>query len=162
MHVCCSLLQKFGFGIPWANSIMSVYSNLLNPPSPITKSEKLDSISLKLLAANIWMKSLKENNAVPNFKIPAEFYPTTANSHRLLYLSDNLNRNGSKYSWIARTKQDISPTLTPQLYQEYLSESASTEEITNFCGQHLPEEIASELKNIDSRDLSKSILDEDK
>ena len=161
LHIATAMLQKLGFGMSWTNGLIGVYNKLFEKINSIDKFENIDPIGLKLLAGNIWIKCLRETNAAPTFKMPAEFYPNKAELHKLLYLSDSITRKGSKQNWLRRNRKDISPTLTPQLYQEYLIETAPSDELKKFCGQNMPEDIASDLLNVDLNNLSASVLDEE-
>jgi hypothetical protein len=161
LHVATAMLQKLGFGMTWTNGLIGVYSKLFENITSFDKLENLDVLGQKLLAGNIWMKCLRETNSAPNFKMPVEFYPNKAELHKLLYLSDSISRKGSKHNWLRRNRKDISPTLTPQLYQEYLIETAPSEELKRFCGQNMPDDIASDLLNVDLNNLTASILDEE-
>ncbi len=141
-----------GFGMPWMNAAISSYSQL-NVGTIYTENSTDESLQ-KMRYALIWNDTLRTTGQAPTQKIPATFYPAKQELFRLLYLSGQLEENGSKYVWPSRSKEDIAPSQTPQLYQEYLAESAPPEELRTFCETHISADLLAEIADSDFEQLT--------
>ena len=151
-QLASSMMQAIGFGMPMMNAALTAYAHL-DDAARIERSK--DPYHLRMHFTHVWVETLTIECAEPKFKMPADFYPTKQDLFRLLYLAGELQQKGPKYSWCSRGKEDISPALTPQLYQEFLAESASAEELTNFCESNLPPELLAEIPAGDLEALTK-------
>lgn len=146
IHLISNMLQVFGFGMPWMNGAISTYSAL---DQPLPKQDEKDKMHVRLRYALLWMETLQQTGRPPTFKIPAAYYPSETDLFKLLYLANGVREMGSKYRWLDRDKGDISPSSTPQLFQEYLAESAPIEEVKSFCNQHISNELLDDLSESD-------------
>lgn len=157
LHIATNMVQRIGLGMPIMNAVITGFSLLSNPP---TADSNNDVNVQQIHCANAWLISLKMTGKAPDFKMPAKFYPNKSELHRLLYLKGNLTSEGSRYKWLTKGKIDISPTLTPQLYQEYLTESATGEEIKSFFNTSLPSELLDGLSAQEIEQISRGKAEE--
>ena len=147
-----NMLQNIGFGMPWMNAAITNYAFL--DETPVLEMGK-DIAMNQFKFAIYWIDTLRKTGLAPTIKIPAEFYPSKQDMFKVLYLCGQLAEKGTRFGWVNRSKDDISPSYTPQLYQEYLAESASTQELQDFCETNISPDL---LEGIDEADF-KAITD---
>lgn len=152
-QIAGNMMQQIGFGMPWMNAAINSYS-YLHASFPLSE-HPTDEYFLKMRYALFWIETLRTTGQAPMIKIPADFYPPKQELFRLLYLAGQVSEQGSKYSWASRIKEDIVPSQTPQLYQEYLAESAPSEELRAFCENNISADLMEDLGDSDFEQLTK-------
>jgi hypothetical protein len=141
-------LQLIGFGIPTAHTfIMGLGAS---PP----KDERSDAESYEFKITHEWIHALKEKTAPPDRSHPGQYYPTEMAMHKLLYEVAQINQQGSKHNWLTRTKDEINPHDTPQLYQEFLMELQGSKALEDFYHENLPLEVLDMLSEEDIQELA--------
>lgn len=70
-----------------------------------------------------WVDALLETGAEPDMAHNVKFYPEKADLNLLLERAHDLTSNSNTYNWLERTKNDISPTATPELFADANSET---------------------------------------
>lgn len=141
-------LQMLGFGIEAAFNFMYAFGEQTQ------KDPEVNQEAYEYCIADEWIDALKVNGAQPDRTHLGQYYPTEKDMHKLLYETNEIREKGSEYSWLTRTKDDINPSATPQLYQEFLMELQGTEALEEFYKENLPEEVLSELSSEDLKELT--------
>lgn len=141
------LLMKVGFGLPWMNGLMT---SLTSPALASSAQGEATHFSYALY----WLDVLWRTGTGPTEKVAAVYYPGQKELYRLLFKTAQTLEMGSKYTWADKGKNDISPQLTPQLYQEYLVEAADPTELKDFCDKHISSELLEGISEEDYQSLS--------
>lgn len=103
------LIQSLGFGI----SAAEAFSTGLGTEIP---TDRLKKSAYMARIAPIWIQSLRDKGIVPDMVHRGDFYPLTDSLNRLLTEAKRVKEKGSRYTWLDRSKDDISPETTPQLF----------------------------------------------
>lgn len=146
------LLMKMGFGLQWMNGLMTA----LTSPA-LASSARGESTHFSY--ARYWIDLLWKTGSGPTEKVAAVYYPGQKDLYRLLFRTAQTLEMGSKYTWANKGKNDISPQLTPQLYQEYLIEAADATELKDFCDKHISSELLEGISEEDYKDLTTKTIE---
>lgn len=130
LEVASILIQSLGLGGEHSKAITS---GLLLTGIP---DKQLDIDSYRMRIGWAWIRSLIETGAPPNITHRGDFYPLKAELERLTSTAERVINGISTHHFFAKGKEDISPSLTPKLY-EGVTPEAHPEEI--------PSEVAREL-----------------
>ena len=79
-------------------------------------SNSLDAESMKYFAAKRWLDSLMLKGVAPEITFGDQFLLNENDAEILEQRIDHILRQGSFYSWFQKSKKDISPDKTPQVY----------------------------------------------
>ena len=71
-----------------------------------------------------------------------------------MYEVSGVNEKGSKHSWLTKTKDEINPHSTPQLYQEFLLDLQGSKALEEFYQENLPMEVLDLLSEDDFKELA--------
>lgn len=102
------LLQLCGFGIPYANAFFQATSAKFD--TPISR----DATDFRMVA--VWSESILLGCPIPRVEGEDEYAMEEYQMRNLLSRAEEIRENGSKYSFLNRTKEDVSPHKTPQLF----------------------------------------------
>ena len=116
-------MQKIGLGSLWSNGLMMALSSS-------SRATLVNPESAHFLFAMYWRDVLWNTGQGPTEKIPAVYYPLQKDLYQLLYRVAELKEHGSKYAWVDKSREDLSPTTTPQLYKEVLAEEEAQSTIS--------------------------------
>ena len=150
IDVAGNVLQQMGFGIKHALSLITGLGN--KPPG----RPDHDPNAFEFHLSELWINSLVQTQKEPDFTHLGVYYPTEKDKYRLLYEINQLHESGSKHRWLLRSKEDINPQCTPQLYQEFLQELEQSSAIQNFYEENLPADVLKDLSEQDLKALSES------
>ncbi|MDC0358734.1 hypothetical protein OAO01_07960 [Oligoflexia bacterium] len=143
-------LQMLGFGARKAHAFLTGCS--ANPP----KDPRHDQEAYEFNIAVEWIETLKATGAAPDRVHLGQYYPAEKQMHKLLYEVNEIQEKGSEFAWLTRSKDDINPQATPQLYQEFLMELQGTEVLEEFYKDNLPSEVLQDLSEEDLRELAEA------
>ena len=114
------LLQHSGFGIQYANSffegISAKFDAVISP----------EATGFRMVA--VWSESILLACPIPRVEGEDEYAMEEYQMQNLLLKAEEVRENGSKYSFLNRTKDDISPVKTPQLFTAEERAAAPAEE----------------------------------
>ena len=102
------LLQSFGFGIADARA----YMEGLAAASP----RSLDKRGLRFKVAGLWLDSLMVHGRAPETSVGDEFVVNETKIGSLELQIKEILTDGSKHNWLSRSRRDISPERTPELF----------------------------------------------
>ena len=105
------LLQMLGFGVPVANA----YAKGMCGSDPLGHDLAPEEYRYKI--GLIWINALLATGAIPDMAHKGEYYPTEAAAALLLQEVGIVRQQGTKYGFLDKTKEDVSPSKTPQLFQ---------------------------------------------
>ncbi len=148
LDVGANMLQLLGFGINLSHALLIG----MGPRAPVSPGENLEAFRLSL--AETWLEALLERGNEPRQTHLGQFYPTEKDKYKLMYEVNQLREQGSKHTWLIRSKSDINPRTTPQLYQELLMELEQSSAIVDFYQKNLPKDVLEELSPQDLLELS--------
>lgn len=155
LHICARLLQQLGFGPAYASNFIQGMQ-----ARPVSFAEgKLDE--LRYPSIELWMHALVETGLAPTVPILGHFYPLQKDLHKLLYEITCLKEKGSKHSWLDKSKSEISPHATPQLYQEVLAELTRGEDVRRFMSDNLPASLVDSLSDEEIAEIAGGQVDVD-
>jgi len=149
LDIVGNLLQQFGFGISQAHA----YILGLGRRPPKSPNEDLEGYQYALTSE--WIECLILSGKEPDRKHLGQYYPTEKDKYRLLYEINSLNETNSKHNWLSKSKGDINPHATPQLYQEFLMELEQSAALESFYQENLPADVLDDLSPDDIKELSK-------
>jgi hypothetical protein len=109
----------------------------------------------------LWMTTLFETSLAPTIPIIGHFYPLQKDLHKLLYEVNCIKEKGSKHSWLDKSKSEISPHATPQLYQEVLAELTRGEDVREFMADNLPASLVDSLSDEEIAEIAGGQVDVD-
>ncbi|MGI6525539.1 MAG: hypothetical protein ACOX2O_09675 [Bdellovibrionota bacterium] len=144
--IIVNLLQMLGFGVPFAHTFLTPFEK--------TEEDAEDSENYKTLLIDEWIQALFQTGEKPQKVHKGTYYPLERDFHKLMYEVDLIRRNGSKYNWLKRSRHDINPTDTPQLFQEVLQELREPSAIQRFYEENMPKELLETLSEKDLQELS--------
>jgi hypothetical protein len=104
------LVQALGFGVEFA----ATFARGLSPDT--RENPNLDKEAYQFHICDVWIEALLNTGDVPNIVHRGAFYPTKETNGKLIESARQLKAEGSRYSWLDRGKEDISPEQTPQLF----------------------------------------------
>lgn len=116
------LMQGVGFGIEFANSMSLGFT-----PGTTLDEGRAPEV-YRAYITQVWIKALAETGDVPDITHSGNYYPLKVALGKLLYEANNIKEKGSKFSWITKNKDDISPEATPQLFEESVREAKAAEQ----------------------------------
>lgn len=155
LHICARLLQQLGFGPSYASNFFQGMQ-----AHPVSFAEgKLDE--LRYPSIDLWMNSLLDTSLAPTVPILGHFYPLQRDLHKLLYEVNCLKEKGSKHNWLDKSKSEISPHATPQLYQEVLAELTRGEDVRQFMSDNLPASLVDSLSDEEIAEIAGGQVDVD-
>jgi hypothetical protein len=155
LHVCARLLQQLGFGPAYATDY---FQGMQSRPDSVIEGKLED---LRYPTIDIWTTALLETGVAPTTPIIGHFYPLQKDLHKLLYEVTCLKEKGSKHRWLDKTKSEISPHTTPQLYQEVLAEMSRGEDVRQFMAANLPASMVDSLSDQEIAEIASGRVDED-
>ncbi len=102
------LLQSCGFGVSYANAFFQATSAKFE--TPLSR----EATDFRMVA--VWSESILLGCPIPRVEGEDEYAMEEYQMRNLLNRAEEIRENGSKYSFLNRTKDDISPHKTPQLF----------------------------------------------
>lgn len=123
------LLQHSGFGIPYADAFFQATSTRFDfPVSP-------ESNAFRMVA--VWSEGILLACPIPSIEGEDEYAMEEYQMNNLLAKAEEIRENGSKHSFLNKTREDLSPTKTPLLYTpqeraEAQAEDAGRDEIDDL------------------------------
>ncbi len=156
LHIAARLLQQLGFGVPLTTLFHESLSRSVNDYTAGKKDE------LGFQVVNFWLTSLLQTGEAPQEPILGAFYPLQKELYKLLFETSIIREKASKHNWLERTKADISPHATPQLYQEVLAELVQTDDVRQFMSENLPTSMVESLSDEEIKEIAqgKAEIDE--
>ena len=119
LHIAALFWQKFGFGVrvceEYVEGLLSQEINTLSPGA------------MKFRVAQIWLESLIEKKSPPTLNLGEDYDIDEKKIDELVNVLVQLQDNGSSYSWLSKTRDDIGPELTPDLTADYEALKKATE-----------------------------------
>ncbi len=134
-NVSAVLMQLLGFGVP----VASAYSQGLTCTNPLGQGLTPEAYRFKI--TSLWLDSLLCSGEIPNIAHKGEYYPTKAASLILLQDVGTIKQQGSRYSFLDKTKDDVSPEKTPQLFGGASVPSKEAEVASDLAQQIKDDEI---------------------
>lgn len=148
LHVGANMLQMLGLGVPAAHAFVTGLNRSKEPDSAT------DQLAYEFFVLDDWINVLLETGAEPSHMHLGRYYPAQRDAHKLLYEVDRIRREGSKHLWLQRSRRDINPHDTPQLFQEFLQELQQSKALMTFYEEHLPKELFDSLSQEELQELS--------
>ncbi len=111
-HIASYIVQILGLGVSEANALAQ---GLL--PTSLSDAE-LPRETFRIKIAALWIEQLYRTGAPPSITHRGEYYPLAADLKRLVDAVAGVRKDGSRYSWLAKGRNDISHELTPALYDD--------------------------------------------
>ena len=102
------LLQSFGFGVEEARAYLEGIS--------AQNHRFLDKSCLRYKVASIWLDSLILNGRAPEVAVGDEYLVSDIAVDVLESRINEILTDGSHYKWLSKSRKDISPEKTPQLF----------------------------------------------
>lgn len=132
------LIQTLGLGVSFADSfVLGLSGDNIN--DPVLTKEATD-----IRVANFWIESLFQECKVPDITHKGEYYPLTDALEKLLELVELTRQNGSSYSWLEKTAEDITPQTCPELFKAEKPITADLEPLEEAPTEELIDEQISE------------------
>lgn len=122
-HVASILIQSLCLGVPFANS----YAVGLLAEDSAENSLSPDAYAFKV--TKVWIDSLEKTGKTPDRAMRTDFYPETAAFKRLTDQVARVRSEGSLYSWLEKSKDNLSPEATPHLMGDTKSSSKIDDQI---------------------------------
>ena len=144
IHIASNMIQLLGLGVDLASSLAQGLFPTIKEETEMSKEVFRVRITVE------WLESLYKTGAPPNIVHKGEYYPRAQALKVLTERVDEVRAGGSKYSWLSKTKADISPDTTPMLFPKTLTNS-----LEENPRKTLTDEIPSELL----RELAQSQID---
>lgn len=111
VHIAANIMQTLGIGIQIAEAFVSA----VGAGSSVNFDTNPDAYRLHI--ANVWLESLRTTGAAPEMVHKGQFYPLKQDLENLVDIVGTIRESGSKFSWLEKTKDSISPSLSPQLFK---------------------------------------------
>lgn len=143
LQIAALLAQQFGLGVKRTTDLMYAISTVGVVPES-------SAGVMALRYADIWINSLLRTSGVPDIPLPPMFYPNREDLEKLLVRSVNAI-NSSPPHWLDRTKDDISPEKTPQIFFERESHPED---------ERLPDDLQDAIGADAAEKISEKILEE--
>lgn len=125
---CCAyqiatvMAQSLGFGVQFSDVMTRGFS----PEN--RRNGALDKEAYRFAIATVWMEALQNTGKIPNIAHKGEFYPSKGTVQLLEEVAPRIQQEGSSFNWLDRSKNDVSPDLTPALYSAEELSAAGNEE----------------------------------
>ncbi|RIL10439.1 MAG: hypothetical protein DCC75_04345 [Proteobacteria bacterium] len=137
-QIASILTQPLGLGKVVGNA-------LTQGLAPMDKGaiDSLSSEAYGVYIIAVWREALLKTGKPPDIAHKGQFYPRPDALNQLLERAQEIRSSGSKYSWLSKGKEDISPEKTPQLAlrqakaevaEAVIEEEAAPEEATKEFG----------------------------
>ena len=114
------LIQNSGFGIPYANAFFegtsARFDEVISP----------EASAFRMVA--VWSESILLGCSIPRVEGEDEYAMEEYQMRNLLTNAEEIRENGSKYSYLNRSKDDLNPAQTPLLFTAEERAAASTAE----------------------------------
>lgn len=107
VHIASLLLQLVGFGVPYADAFCRGVV--------ATPMENLPEDAARFRLASLYIDSLHDGKVPPAVADEETYSLGESELDRLIDETSRIQKSGSKFSWLAKNKDDISSSLTPQL-----------------------------------------------
>lgn len=104
------MMQSVGFGIDFASSLAAG----LTPGSSVDEAGAPEIY--RAYITRIWIDSFSATGQVPDIRHSGNYYPLKAALAQLIYEVSVIRSTGFKLGWLGKTKGDINPIATPQLF----------------------------------------------
>ena len=72
-----------------------------------------------------------------------------------------MKEKGSKHNWLDKSRNEISPHATPQLYQEVLAEMTRSDDVRKFMSDNLPASMVDSLSDEEIAEIAGGQVDVD-
>jgi len=109
-QVAAILLQAVGLGVNLVDALLGG----LNPVE--LPFDQIEPGALKVKLTTLWIQSLRETCSQPDMTHIGKYYPLKQDLEALVQKAEAVKASGSKYKWLTRGKEDVSPEKTPKLY----------------------------------------------
>ncbi|MCB0334883.1 MAG: hypothetical protein KDD62_01215 [Bdellovibrionales bacterium] len=133
------MLQLFSFGLPLVVAYNRAFCD------HVAYDFDHEPEAYPIMTAHEWITSFRDTGKLPDRSHDGRFYPSESKLHKLIYSVNELRERGSRYRWIEKGAEDITPEQTPQLYQETLIESRDPQMLQDYYTKHLPQDVLDEL-----------------
>lgn len=113
-QVSSILLQYIGFGVETASLAEQTLASAGDPARLEGCGEKL----YRYKALQVWVEALLATGAEPVMSHKVDYYPMKEELALLMSELAEIVQGGSRYHWLNRTAEDITPEATPELFIE--------------------------------------------
>lgn len=109
-QIAAIILQTVGLGVNMTDALLGG----LNPVE--LPFDLLDPGALRVKLISLWIPALRGTGVQPDMTHIGKYYPLKADLEKLINQTEAIRMGGSKYRWLDRGRDDVSPEKTPRLY----------------------------------------------
>lgn len=111
-HVGSLFIQHFGLGVTAAHAFVR---GLIDPETDLANETDPEVYRYKVI--KLWLNSLLDSGRIPNIAHRGRFYPEGGDVEDLLKYVSSVRGAGDEAGWLSKTKDDVSPEITPLLFR---------------------------------------------